>query len=111
MVRSLREGLEGAQFKTGNSGNAVRRHSPRIRIARLRFPFRNKKDYADYVSRLHQISRCLTSHGHMRDGVRDHLIPPTYLLEKVSSQAQGLPTTRWTRVHSQNRCASFRFHL
>jgi uncharacterized protein (DUF885 family) len=26
----------------------------------------------------------------MRDGMRDHLMPPKYLLEKVSSQAQGI---------------------
>jgi len=60
------------------------------------------------VSRLHQISRVLDqAMGHMRDGVRDHLIPPTYLLEKVSSQAQGIADDSLDKSHSQNRCASF----
>ena len=54
-------------------------------------PFRNVKDYEDYLSRLHQIPRVLDeAMGHMRDGLRDHLMPPKYLLEKVSSQAQGI---------------------
>jgi uncharacterized protein (DUF885 family) len=92
MVRSLREGLEGAQFKDWEMP-ATQFGGIHLGYASLAFdsPFRNKKDYADYVSRLHQISRVLDqAMGHMRDGVRDHLIPPTYLLEKVSSQAQGI---------------------
>ena len=49
------------------------------------------KDYDDYASRLHQIPRALDQTvGHMRDGLRDHLMPPKYLLEKVSVQAQGI---------------------
>jgi len=28
--------------------------------------------------------------GHMRDGLREHLMPPKYLLEKVSAQAQQI---------------------
>ena len=92
MVRSLREGLEGAQFKDWEMP-ATQFGGIHLGYASLAFdsPFRNKKDYADYVSRLHQISRVLDqAMGHMRDGMRDHLIPPTYLLEKVSSQAQGI---------------------
>src|SRR6202163_2404992 len=54
-------------------------------------PFRNVKDYEDYLSRLRQIPRVLDqAMGHMRDGLRDHLMPPKYLLEKVSSQAQEI---------------------
>src|SRR5208282_4555961 len=53
--------------------------------------FRNVKDYQDYLSRLHQIPRVLDqAMGHMRDGLRDHRMPPKYLLEKVSSQAQQI---------------------
>ena len=92
MVRSLREGLEGAQFKDWEMP-ATQFGGIHLGYASLAFdsPFRNKKDYADYVSRLHQISRVLDqAMGHMRDGMRDHLIPPKYLLEKVSSQAQGI---------------------
>src|ERR1035438_10923774 len=54
-------------------------------------PFRNVKDYDNYLARLHQIPRVLDeAMGHMRDGLRDHLMPPKYLLEKVSNQAQGI---------------------
>jgi uncharacterized protein (DUF885 family) len=54
-------------------------------------PFRNVKDYDDYVSRLHQLPRVLEqAMGHMRDGLRDHRMPPKYLLEKVSIQAQQI---------------------
>ena len=54
-------------------------------------PFRNVKDYEDYLPRLHQIPRVLEqATGHMRDGLRDHRMPPRYLLEKVSSQAQQI---------------------
>jgi uncharacterized protein (DUF885 family) len=49
------------------------------------------KDCENYLSRLHQIPRVLDqAMGHMRDGLRDQLMPPKYLLEKVSSQAQGI---------------------
>ena len=54
-------------------------------------PFRNLKDYEDYLSRLRQIPRVLEqAMGHMRDGLRDHRMPPKYLLEKVSGQAQQI---------------------
>src|SRR5438132_12492637 len=55
------------------------------------YTFRNVKDYEDYLSRLHQIPRVLEqATGHMRDGLRDHRMPPKYLLEKVSTQAQQI---------------------
>jgi uncharacterized protein (DUF885 family) len=54
-------------------------------------PFRNVKDYENYASRLHQMPRVLDqATGHMRDGLRDKLMPPKYLLEKVSAQAQEI---------------------
>jgi uncharacterized protein (DUF885 family) len=40
--------------------------------------------------------------------MRDHLMPPKYLLEKVSDQAQKIADDRSTRVRSPSRCASFR---
>ncbi len=54
-------------------------------------PFRNVKDYEDYNARLRQIPRALDqTMTHMRQGVRDHLMPPKYLLEKVAGQAQDI---------------------
>ena len=92
MVRSLREDVEGARFKDWEMP-ATQFGGIHLEYASLPFdtPFRNVKDYDDYLARLHQIPRVLDeATGHMRDGVRDHLMPPKYLLEKVSSQAQEI---------------------
>jgi uncharacterized protein (DUF885 family) len=92
MVRSLREALDAAKFKDWEMP-ATQFGGVHLGYASLPFdsPFRNAKDYEDYLSRLHQIPRVLDqSMGNMRDGLRDHLMPPKYLLEKVSSQAQEI---------------------
>ncbi len=92
MLRSLREALDSAQFKDWEMP-ATQFGGIHLGYASLAFdsPFRNKKDYEDYLSRLRQIPRVLDqAMGHMRDGLRDHRMPPKYLLEKVSSQAQQI---------------------
>lgn len=92
MVRSLREELERARFKQWEMP-ATQFGGIHLWYASLPFdsPFRNVKDYEDYVARLHQIPRALEqTTGHMRDGLRDRLMPPKYLLEKVSVQAQEI---------------------
>ena len=92
MVRSLREALDAAKFKDWEMP-ATQFGGVHLGYASLPFdsPFRNVKDYEDYLSRLHQIPRVLDqSMGNMRVGLRDHLMPPKYLLEKVSSQAQEI---------------------
>ncbi len=92
MVRSLREGLDSVRFKDWEMP-ATQFGGIHLGYASLGSdsPFRNRKDYEDYLSRLHQLPRVLDeAMGHMRDGLRDHLMPPKYLLEKVSDQAQGI---------------------
>ncbi len=92
MVRSLREALDSAQFKDWEMP-ATQFGGIHLGYASLAFdsPFRNVKDYEDYLSRLRQIPRVLEqAMGHMRDGLRDHRMPPKYLLEKVSGQAQQI---------------------
>src|SRR5271169_618714 len=92
MLRSLREALDAAQFKDWEMP-ATQFGGIHLGYASLAFdsPFRNVKDYQDYLSRLHQIPRVLDqAMVHMRDGLRDHRMPPKYLLEKVSSQAQQI---------------------
>src|SRR5271157_184928 len=92
MVRRLRESLEAAQFKNWEMP-ATQFGGIHLGYASLAFdtPFRNGKDYEDYLSRLRQIPRVLEqAMGHMRDGLRDHRTPPKYLLEKVSVQAQQI---------------------
>ncbi|MGB9072040.1 MAG: DUF885 domain-containing protein [Terriglobales bacterium] len=92
MVRSLRESLEAAQFKNWEMP-ATQFGGIHLGYASLAFdtPFRNVKDYEDYLARLRQIPRVLEqAMGHMREGLRDHRMPPKYLLEKVSVQAQQI---------------------
>ncbi len=92
MVRSLRDGIEAAKFKSWEMP-ATQFGGIHLGYASLPFdsPFRDVKDYEDYRSRLLQIPRVLEqAMGHMRDGLREHLMPPKYLLEKVSAQAQQI---------------------
>jgi uncharacterized protein (DUF885 family) len=90
MVRSLREDIERARFKDWEMP-ATQFGGVHLGYASLPtyLPFRDVKDYENYLARLHQVPRVLDqATGHMRDGLRDHLMPPKYLLEKVAAQAQ-----------------------
>jgi uncharacterized protein (DUF885 family) len=92
MVRSLRTEIEAAQFKDWEMP-ATQIEGIHLKYASLVFdtPFRNVRDYRDYLARLHQIPRVLEqATAHMRDGLRDHLMPPKYILEIVSAQAQQI---------------------
>ena len=92
MLRNLREALESAPFQDWEMP-ATQFGGVHLGYATLALdtPFRNAKDYRDYTARLRQIPRVLDqAMEHMRDGLRDHRIPPRYLLEKVSGQAQEI---------------------
>jgi uncharacterized protein (DUF885 family) len=92
MIRNLRESLEAAKFKDWEMP-ATQFGGIHLGYASLPFdtPFRNVKDYQDYLSRLHQIPRVLEqATWHMKQGVEDNLMPPKYLLEKVADQAQQI---------------------
>jgi uncharacterized protein (DUF885 family) len=95
MVRGLREDVERARFKDWEmpvsqfSGIHLRYASMPADL-----PFHKVKDYENYLARLHQMpSRIDQTIGHMRDGMRDHLMPPKYLLEKAAVQAQQIAGT------------------
>jgi uncharacterized protein (DUF885 family) len=90
MVRSLREDLERAQFKDWEMP-ATQFNGIHLWYASMPsyLPFRTVKDYENYLARLHQMpGRMDVAMAHMRNGLRDHLMPPKYLLEKVAGQAQ-----------------------
>jgi uncharacterized protein (DUF885 family) len=90
MVRSLREDLERAQFKDWEMP-ATQFNGIHLWYASMPsyLPFHKVKDYENYLARLHHMpGRMDTAMAHMRDGLRDHLMPPKYLLEKVAGQAQ-----------------------
>jgi uncharacterized protein (DUF885 family) len=95
MVRQLSEALKLAQFKDWETP-VTQFGGVHLWYASLAFdsPFRNVKDYEDYRARLEQIPRVLEqTTSHMREGLRDHLMPPKYLLEKVAGQAQDIAGT------------------
>jgi uncharacterized protein (DUF885 family) len=90
MMRGLREDLERARFKDWEMP-VSQFNGIHLWYASMPsyLPFRKLKDYEDYLARLHQMpSRLEQAIGHMRDGMRNHLMPPKYLLEKVAVQAQ-----------------------
>jgi uncharacterized protein (DUF885 family) len=92
MVRSLRLGLEGARFKgwempvLQNSG--IHLELPQLVTV---LSFQTVKDYQDYVSRLRQLPRAFDQvMVQMRNGMRDGLMPPQFLLLKVVRQCEDI---------------------
>jgi uncharacterized protein (DUF885 family) len=92
MVRGLREQIEAARFKDWEMP-VDQMNGVHLGIASLPSdtPFRSAKDYQDYIARLHQIPRVLQqATANMRAGLADHLVPPRYLLEKSTLEAQDI---------------------
>jgi uncharacterized protein (DUF885 family) len=92
MIRNLRQDIEGARFK-GWEMPVNQMAGPHLGLLELLSltPFNREKDYGDYLSRLHQVPRMLEQvAGNMRQGMKDRLMPPRYLLEKVAAQAQEI---------------------
>jgi uncharacterized protein (DUF885 family) len=92
MLRQLHNRVEGAQFKNWempvNQMNGV--HLDLAAMA-SQMPFQTVKDYENYLSRLHQIPHVFDQiTANMRQGLRDQLMPPRYLLEKVASESQDI---------------------
>jgi uncharacterized protein (DUF885 family) len=57
----------------------------------LAVPFDSVQQYEDYIERLHQIPRVFTQTEEvLRAGIRDHLMPVRFLLEKIPAQCQGV---------------------
>ena len=57
----------------------------------LSVPFDSVQHYEDYIARLQQIPRVLLQSTEvLRAGMRDHLMPVRFLLEKIPAQCQGI---------------------
>ena len=57
----------------------------------LSVPFDSVQHYQDYISRLHQIPRVLEQTTEvMRQGLKDGLMPPKLVLEKLPGQCDGI---------------------
>jgi len=95
MIRNLRQDIEEARFKPWEMpvNQMDGPHLGLIETLSLT-PFNSVKDYEDYLSRLHQVSRMLDQvTGNMRQGMKDGLMPPRYLLEKVAAQTKEIAET------------------
>jgi uncharacterized protein (DUF885 family) len=92
MVRSLRLDIENAPFTdwqmpVSQFGGA---HLEFASMSR-QMPFTTMKDYENYIARLHQIPRALEQiTANMKLGMANQLMPPKFLLEKVTVQAQNV---------------------
>jgi uncharacterized protein (DUF885 family) len=92
MVRDLKEAIAGERFKnwempvTQFSGfHLVAAQLPAL------LPFDNVKDYRDYIARLHKFPAVFDQLAVlMRLGLQDGLMPPKFLLEKVSLQTHQI---------------------
>src|SRR5579862_91669 len=92
MIRELREEIEGAKFKTWEMP-VNQMNGPHLDLPDLvtLTPFTSVADYESYTARLKQIPRLFDQvMANMRQGMQDHLMPPRYLLEKVSKEAQDI---------------------
>jgi uncharacterized protein (DUF885 family) len=89
MIRDLRERLDALPFKEWEMPVDQRDgiHLGLVDLVSLT-PFRSVADYNGYISRLHNIPRAFDQEiANMRQGMRDGLMPPRYLLEKVVTEA------------------------
>jgi len=91
-IRELRMEIEGAQFRPWEMPvNQMR--GPHLEFPEMitLTPFQNTKDYDNYLARLHQIPHAFDQTvANMRQGMRDGLMPPKFLLEKVAPQANDV---------------------
>ena len=95
MIRKLRQDIAGARFKPWEMP-VNQMNGPHLSLLELvsLTPFNSVKDYDDYLSRLHQVPGMLEQvTANMRQGMKDRLMPPRYLLEKVVPQTQEIANT------------------
>jgi uncharacterized protein (DUF885 family) len=92
MIRELRQDIEGAKFKHWempvNQMGGLHLELPGLVTLT---PFHTVADYDNYIARLNQIPRAFDQvTANMRQGLRDGLMPPRYLLEKVAAEADDI---------------------
>jgi len=91
-VRELREQIEGTSLKNWEMPvNQMGGIHLEYAAMPSQLPFRTVKDYEDYLARLHQMPRAFEQTiTVMRLGMRDRMMPPRYVLEKVATQAEDI---------------------
>jgi uncharacterized protein (DUF885 family) len=92
LTRSLEQRIDNYGFKEYEMPLS-QMDGPQVGLADLPLavPLDSVKHYEDYVARLHQIPRVFSQTEEvLRAGVRDHLMPVRFLLEKVPAQCAGV---------------------
>jgi uncharacterized protein (DUF885 family) len=92
LVRTLRDTMVSAKFKDWEMP-VTQVGGVHLDCASLPsdVPLVTVQDYDNYLSRLRQIPRAFDQiTANMRLGMNDHLMPPRYILEKVTAQAQKI---------------------
>jgi len=92
LVRSLKTSLAGARFKNWEMP-ATQMWGPHLAYAGLakEMPFLSAGDYQNYLSRLRKLPGVLNQAiANMREGMRDGLMPPRFLLGKVAEEAADI---------------------
>lgn len=94
-VRQLQQRIEDFDLKEfesgiGGSGGGGGIHASLADLPNS-VPLDSVKHYEDYIARLHQIPRAfLQSEEVLRSGIKDHMMPVKFIVEKVPAQAQGV---------------------
>lgn len=92
MIRKLQQEIEGVQFKPWEMP-VNQMDGPHLSLVDMVtfMPFSDAHDYQNYLSRLYQIPRVFDQiTANMRQGMKDGFMPPRYLLEKVTVEAQEI---------------------
>jgi uncharacterized protein (DUF885 family) len=92
MVRQLKDDLRGFDLKL-NEMPLEQMSGVHLQLAGFvsSIPFRNTKDYEDYLARLKAVPTSFDQViGVARQGLRDGMMPPKYLLEKVVTQIDSI---------------------
>ena len=92
LLRTLQQRIEDYGFKEYEMP-VSQMSGPHVELADLPLavPLDSVKHYEDYIARLHQVPRVLSQTTEvLRMGMKDHLMPVRFLLEKVPTQCQGI---------------------
>src|SRR5690348_15234482 len=90
--RKLWEDIAEAQFKPWEMPEN-QMYGPHLNYASMQhtMPFKTARDYENYIARLHKLPHLFDQIAEdMRLGIKDQLVQPRYLLEKIVAQAQGI---------------------
>ncbi|MDR3415485.1 MAG: DUF885 domain-containing protein [Nevskia sp.] len=91
-VSRLQDGIAGLELRN-NEMPLDQFNGVHLALAQMvvTFPFDNTRHYEDYLARLHQIPRLLEQETEVaRQGLKDGLMPPKFLLEEVAGQVRSI---------------------